>query len=178
MCIVISALKWRDGGEASLSKMRMESEGWIESNYVSLVPQTVKNLPAVQEAQVRYLGWEDSMEKGMVTYSSILPREFHGQRSLAGYSSWCPIQLHMTELLRLSLFFFSKKALRVFQAEETACAKDLVVGGSMVYSRYWKKASEAELWRTTRSLDWEEVESSVGTSLCSLCASEGFSSSP
>ena len=27
MCIVISALKWRDRGEASLSKMRMESEG-------------------------------------------------------------------------------------------------------------------------------------------------------
>ena len=70
------------------------------------MPQTVNNLPEVQEAQVRYLGWEDSMEKGMVTYSSILPKEFHGQRSLAGYSSWCPIELDMTELLRLSLFFF------------------------------------------------------------------------
>ena len=70
------------------------------------MPQTVKNLPEVQEAQVRYLGWEDSMEKGMVTYSSILPGEFHGQRSLAGYSSWCPIELDMTELLRLLLFFF------------------------------------------------------------------------
>ena len=101
------------------------------------MPQTVKNLPEVQEAQVRYLGWEDSMEKGMVTYSSILPGDFHGQRSLAGYSSWCPLELDMTELLRLLLFFFfSKKAHRVFQAEETACAKDLVVGGSMVYSRY------------------------------------------
>ena len=101
------------------------------------MPQTVNNLPEVQEAQVRYLGWEDSMEKGMVTYSSILPKEFHGQRSLAGYSSWCPIELDMTELLRLSLFFFfPKKAHRVFQADETACAKDLVVGGSMVHSRY------------------------------------------
>ena len=35
--------------------------------------QTVKNLPAMQEAQVRSLGWEDPLEKGMATHSSILP---------------------------------------------------------------------------------------------------------
>ena len=34
--------------------------------------QTVKNLPAVQETWVRSLGWEDSLEKGMATHSSIL----------------------------------------------------------------------------------------------------------
>ena len=34
--------------------------------------QRVKNLPAVQEAQVQYLGWEDPMEKGMATHSSSL----------------------------------------------------------------------------------------------------------
>ena len=38
----------------------------------SLVAQTVKNLPAMQETQVRSLGWEDPLEKGMATYSSIL----------------------------------------------------------------------------------------------------------
>ena len=38
----------------------------------SLVPQMVKNLPAVQETQVPSLGWEDLLEKGMATYSSIL----------------------------------------------------------------------------------------------------------
>ena len=32
----------------------------------------VKNLPATQEAQVQSLGWEDSLEKGMETHSSIL----------------------------------------------------------------------------------------------------------
>ena len=32
----------------------------------------VKNLPAVWETQVRSLGWEDPLEKGMVTHSSIL----------------------------------------------------------------------------------------------------------
>ena len=34
--------------------------------------QTVKNLPAVQETQVRSLGQEDPLEKGMATHSSIL----------------------------------------------------------------------------------------------------------
>ena len=38
----------------------------------SLVAQLVKNLPAVQEMQVRSLGWEDPMEKEMATHSSIL----------------------------------------------------------------------------------------------------------
>ena len=33
---------------------------------------TVKNLPAIQETQVQSLGWEDSLEKGMATHSSIL----------------------------------------------------------------------------------------------------------
>ena len=31
----------------------------------------VKNLPAVQETQVQPLGWEDPLEKGMATHSSI-----------------------------------------------------------------------------------------------------------
>ena len=34
--------------------------------------QTVKNLPPVQETRVRSLGWEDPLEKGMATRSSIL----------------------------------------------------------------------------------------------------------
>ena len=38
----------------------------------SLVAQTVKNLPALQETWVQSLGWEDSLENGMETHSSIL----------------------------------------------------------------------------------------------------------
>ena len=34
--------------------------------------QKIKNLPAMQETQVRSLGWEDPLEKGMATYSRIL----------------------------------------------------------------------------------------------------------
>ena len=38
---------------------------------VSLVAQMVKNLPAIQETQVRSLGQEDPLEKGVTTHSSI-----------------------------------------------------------------------------------------------------------
>ena len=38
----------------------------------SLVAQSVKNLPAVQETGVQSLGWEDALEKEMATHSIIL----------------------------------------------------------------------------------------------------------
>jgi len=41
-------------------------------NLASLVAQTVKNLPVMQETQVHSLGWEDPLEKEMATHSSIL----------------------------------------------------------------------------------------------------------
>ena len=34
--------------------------------------QQVKNLPAMQETQVKSLGWEDPLEKGITTHSSLL----------------------------------------------------------------------------------------------------------
>ena len=55
----------------------------------SLVAQTIKNLPAVQEAQVQSLGWKDPKEKGMATYSAFLPGKSHGKEgNLGDYSSW------------------------------------------------------------------------------------------
>ena len=38
----------------------------------SLIAQLVKNLPAMQEISVRFLGWEDPVEKGKAAHSSIL----------------------------------------------------------------------------------------------------------
>ena len=40
--------------------------------WASLVAQMVKNLSAMQENWVQLLGWEDPLEKGMATHSSIL----------------------------------------------------------------------------------------------------------
>ena len=48
--------------------------------------QTVKNLPTMQETQVQFLGQENPLEKGMVTTLVFLPREFHEQKGLVGYS--------------------------------------------------------------------------------------------
>ena len=41
-------------------------------NRASLVAQVVKNLLAMEETWVRFLGWEDSLEKEMATHFSIL----------------------------------------------------------------------------------------------------------
>ena len=50
--------------------------------------QSVKNIPAMQEMQVRSLGWEDPLEKVLAIHSSILSEESHGLRNLAGYGSY------------------------------------------------------------------------------------------
>ena len=41
-------------------------------NFAYLVAQMVKNLPAMQETWIRSLGWEDPLEEGTATHSSIL----------------------------------------------------------------------------------------------------------
>ena len=46
--------------------------GHVAVSRASLVAQTIKNLPAVQETQVQSLGQEDPLEKGMATHTSIL----------------------------------------------------------------------------------------------------------
>ena len=44
----------------------------LQYSWASLVTQMVKNPPAMQETCVQCLGWEDSLEEGMATHSSIL----------------------------------------------------------------------------------------------------------
>ena len=57
---------------------------YLKINKINLVAQLVKNLPAVQETQVSFLGWEDPLEKELAIHSRFLTGESHGQRSLAG----------------------------------------------------------------------------------------------
>ena len=53
------------------------------------VAQSVKSLPAMQETQVQFLGWEDPLEKEMATHSPIfLPGKSPAQKSLADHSPW------------------------------------------------------------------------------------------
>ena len=62
-----------------------EFEGEQNSARASLAAQLVKNQPAMQETWVRSLGWEDPLEKGKATHSSILawkiPRTVQSMRS-------------------------------------------------------------------------------------------------
>ena len=52
--------------------------------------QMVKNLPAMQETGVRSLGWEDPLEQGIATHSSILAWRIPWTEEACGlYSSWC-----------------------------------------------------------------------------------------
>ena len=52
------------------------------------------------ETQVWSLGWEDPLEKGVATHSSVLePGESRGQRSLVGYSPRGQKESDRTELL-------------------------------------------------------------------------------
>ena len=53
----------------------------------SLVAQTVKRLPAMQETRVQSLGWEDPLEKEMATHSSILASEIPRTEEPGGLQS-------------------------------------------------------------------------------------------
>ena len=66
---------------------------------VLMVALMVKNLPIMQEAQVQSLGWIGKIpwRKEWQPTPIFLPGEFHGQRSLAGYSPWGRKELDMTE---------------------------------------------------------------------------------
>ena len=59
----------------------------LQYAWAFLVAQTIKNLPAMWETWVQSLGWEDPLEEGVATHSSILAwRIPMDLRSLAGYS--------------------------------------------------------------------------------------------
>ena len=51
---------------------KRKKKTYLSNCGASLLAQTVKNLPAMWETQVQSLGWEDPLEEGMATHSSIL----------------------------------------------------------------------------------------------------------
>ena len=69
------------------------------NNKDSLVAQTAKSLPAMQETQVQSLDWEDALEEEMATHSCILAGKSHRQRNLEGHSPWGHKESDMTEQL-------------------------------------------------------------------------------
>ena len=68
--------------------------------------QLLKNLFEMQDTQVRPLGQGDPLEIEWQPTPVILPREFHGQRSLTGYSPWVCKESNTVEQISLSLYSF------------------------------------------------------------------------
>ena len=65
-----------------LGKSAGERIGYpLQFSWASLVAQLVQNPQAMRETWVPSLAWEDPLEKGKATHSSILPGEFHGLNS-------------------------------------------------------------------------------------------------
>ena len=61
------------GSIPGLGRSTGERIGYLpQYSLASLVAQLVKNLPTMRETWVQSLGWEDSLEKGKATHSSIL----------------------------------------------------------------------------------------------------------
>ena len=70
--------------------------------WASLVAQTVKRLPTMQETRVQSLGWEVPLEKEMATHSSILAWKIPWTKSPVGSSPWGRKQSDTTERLQFS----------------------------------------------------------------------------
>ena len=64
------------GGPGSIPRLGRSPGGGhdnpLQYSWASLVAQTIKNLPEMWETWIQSLGWEDPLEEGMATHSSIL----------------------------------------------------------------------------------------------------------
>ena len=92
----------------------------------SLIAQKVRNLPAMQETRAWSLGWEDLLEKGTVTHSSILAWRIPWMRGLAGYGPWSHKELDMTEWLTVSLSRTKVKE-NLFMIALNVCMKKIYI---------------------------------------------------
>ena len=105
-----SVLAWRIPGTGEpdgLQSMGSHRVGhdWSNLAAAAAVAQMVKNLPAMQETLVWFLGRKDPLEEGMTIHSSILAwRIPWTKRNLVGYCPWDLKQLDMTKWLTLCIY--------------------------------------------------------------------------
>ena len=91
--------------DGDLERQVSGTKDMVPQAQASLVARMVKNLPAMRETRAQSLGWEDPLEKGMTIHSSGVPREFHGQRSLACYSPCSFITANVLAMHRECIFW-------------------------------------------------------------------------
>ena len=83
-------------------KKKKKPLGTLRNVYFSWIIQIAqlrKNLPAMQETQVQFLGWEDPLEKEMATHSSILAWRISWTEELGGLQFTGSQELDTTEQL-------------------------------------------------------------------------------
>ena len=73
----------------------------------------VKNLPIMQETQVRSLGQKDPLEKGMATQSNILAQRIPQTEEPGGLQSMGSQRVKMTEQLTIFTFFFTSSKAKI-----------------------------------------------------------------
>ena len=79
---------------------------WPNNNWASLVIQTVKNLPAIQETWVQSLGQEDALEKGMANHSGTLAWRIPWTEEPGRLQSWGCERVRQDWATNTSTFFF------------------------------------------------------------------------
>ena len=86
-------------------------------NLASLVAQTVKNLPAIQETWVQPLGWEDSLGEGNGN-----PLQYSGLEKSMDRGAWQASQWVAESQIQMSKFYFCFKSLKDAEADfEPSC---------------------------------------------------------
>ena len=86
------------------SHVQQRRPNTVKNNQLINLPQMVKNLPAMQEAQVRRLDQEDPLEKEMATHSSILAWRIQWTEEPGGLQSMGGKKSDKIDRLTLSLF--------------------------------------------------------------------------
>ena len=116
--------KWVDPVTVFLSKI------FLKTHLILFPSQMVKNLPAMQKTQFYHWIRKTPWRREWLPTPVFLPGEFHGRRSLVGYSPWGLKELDMTEWLTYSKIYNKIRKKRYFlnlkssfyQKPETSCS--------------------------------------------------------
>ena len=112
--------------------------------------QLVKNPPAMQETWVRSLGWEDPLEKGKATHSSILAWRILWTVYMDLYSPWGCKESDMTEGLSLSKILVAVEILVAQMVKHL-----LTMQETWVWSLGWEDPLEKEMATYSSTLAWK-----------------------
>ena len=111
----------------------------------------LKNLRTMWETWVRFLGWEDLLENGKATHSSILAWRIPWAEEPGGLQSWGCKESDMTESLTLLLFKYkwhlhgSQQLIKDFHIISFGSSQDPLCG---VYFQFIGKDTEVHLeWK-------------------------------